>query len=307
MKKLNGSPETLRLAVAQPQIDPLAPEEDRVGQAVSLADEAASLDAELLVFPEGYPGPLRKEATYDAEASIADSARRNELAICWSRIEAGDDGGWYKVAYVTGSDGRRLMRYERAHPATGDVHPVLSGTHLKPGDDFGTAEVNGICVGVLICSELWLPEVARVLTLRGAEVLLAPAGGSFHRVAPNWQLIARARAIENQSFVALTQQLFGDEQGAALIAGPEAVLAASASPGVIAADLDLARSRWLRSADDSMAEPKQFSSLPGLLRGRRPNLYGEISAPRDGLYNYADPPPVGDELPSQKPDSGDRR
>ena len=40
------------------------------------------------------------------------------------------------------------------------------------------------------------------------------------------------------------------------------------------------------SADDSMREPEQFDSLPGLLRARQPELYGELSRRVDGLYDY---------------------
>ena len=87
-------------------------------------------------------------------------------------------------------------------------------------------------------------------------------------------------------FVALTQQLFDDEFGSALIAGPEGVLTEGTDPGLLITDLDLERARWLRSQDDSMVEPKQFSSLPGLLRARRPELYGELGADRDGLYDF---------------------
>jgi hypothetical protein len=45
-----------------------------------------------------------------------------------------------------------------------------------------------------------------------------------------------------------------------------------------------------------MEEPKQFDSLPGLLRMRRPEMYGELTAPREGLYDYLNPPPVPDGL-----------
>lgn len=55
---------------------------------------------------------------------------------------------------------------------------------------------------------------------------------------------------------------------------------------MLAAHLDLQRLRSLRASDDSMAEPRQFRSLPGLLRARRPNLYGELAATADGLYDY---------------------
>lgn len=48
----------------------------------------------------------------------------------------------------------------------------------------------------------------------------------------------------------------------------------------------MAQARWLRSQDDSMQEPKPFSSLPGLLRARRPELYRELGAQRDGLYDF---------------------
>ena len=119
---------------------------------------------------------------------------------------------------------------------------------------------------MLICSELWLPEVSRSLVVSGAELLLAPAGGGFGKVAPNWQLIARARAIENEAYVVLTQHLFGGEEGAALIAGPEDVVSESKKAGVLLGDLDLARLRWLRET--------------------RPQLYGALSAPADGLYDY---------------------
>jgi predicted amidohydrolase len=157
---------------------------------------------------------------------------------------------------------------------------------MAPGPRLGVVEVGGIGVGVAICSELWIPEVARALALAGAEVILAPAGGGFRRVAENWRLIARARAIENELHVALTQALFGDEEGSALIAGPERVLASMSESGLLVADCDLERARWLRSHDDSMREPKDFDSLPGLIRARRPELYGGLAAPEEGLYDY---------------------
>jgi hypothetical protein len=125
-----------------------------------------------------------------------------------------------------------------------------------------------------------------VLAVRGAEILLAPAGGGFGKVSDNWQVVARARAIENEAYVVLTQHLFGGEKGAALIAGPEDVVAQSDRPGVLCGDLDLARLRWLRATDDSMANPKPFTALPGLLRARRPALYAELAEEREGLYDY---------------------
>jgi len=299
--------EDFRLAVVQPLVDPDVPEEARVGEAAGYIASAAEAGADLVLFPEGYPGPLRITSVYDAAPAIAEAAREAGVAACWSRVERCADDTWRKVAYVTGSDGEQLLRYERAHPATGDVHPTLSGTHLTPGDGFGLVTAGGVRIGVLICSELWVPEIARTLALEGAEVILAPAGGGFHRVAPNWQLVTRARAVENQCYVAMTQHLFGDETGAALVAGPEKIEESLGQPGMMVADLDLTRVRWLRNTDDSMDEPKQFDSLPGLLRMRRPELYGAITAAREGLYDYRNPPAVDEVLLLPGAFRGDRR
>lgn len=279
-------PDRLRLAVAQPRLDPDAPEEGKVAVAIEMLDEAAARGASLLLFPEGFPGPLRDSAEFDAGPRMAEAAARHGCAVCWSRVERDQRGSWRLVAYVHDRFGREALRYERAHPATGDVHSVLSGVSLAPGAELAAAEVDGVRVGIIVCSELWLPEVARVLAVRGAELLLAPAGGGFRRVARNWRLIAQARALENECHLALTQHLIGDERGAALIAGPEGVLAEREDEGVTVAELDLTRARWLRESDDSMQEPKPFSSLPGLLRARRPELYAELAEPVGDLYDY---------------------
>ena len=280
------APDGLRLALAQPAIDATAPEQSRIEDAVALISEAGDRSADLVLFPESFPGPITAGLDYDAGPPIAAACREAGVAACWGRVEPIDGGRFVTVVLLTGADGRPAGRYVRSHPATGDVHPILSGAPMAPGDAPGLFELDGLKLGVVVCSELWNPELCRILALRGAEVLLAPAGGGFHRVAENWQLMARARAVENEMYVGLTQQLFRGETGSALVAGPEEVLVSEAGPGLLVADLDLLRVRWLRGRDDSMEEPKPFSSLPGLLRARRPELYGELGAESDDLYDF---------------------
>ena len=79
-----------------------------------------------------------------------------------------------------------------------------------------------------------------MLALRGAELLLAPAGGAFGPLARNWQALARARAIENQCSVAVSQGLFGEEPGLAMVTGPKTTWPCWA-PRVVVAQLDLHR------------------------------------------------------------------
>jgi hypothetical protein len=118
-------------------------------------------------------------------------------------------------------------------------------------------------------------------------IILSPAGGGFTSLTRNWQIINQARAIENLCYIGLTNNLWGDEQGAAMITGPEHPLAFAGRRELVTAAVDLERVRWLRANDDSMAEPKTFDSIPGLLRARRPELYGELVAAQADAYDYA--------------------
>lgn len=277
-----------RLAVAQPRLIGEPHAERNVARAVDLVARAAAVDARLVLFPEGAPGPYRPGSSYDATPEMARAAVGHGIAVCWSRIERCADGRHRLVVYVHDARGRQVVRYERAHPAT--LPTAETGTWVAPGDGLCLFHLDGVAMGIVVCSELWVPEPARVLAVRGAEVLLSPAGGRFTSLTENWQLIARVRAIENLCHVALTENLHGDEVGAALIAGPEHVLAASGTEDLVVATLDLARARWLRDRDDSLEEPKPFASIPGLVRARRPELYGDLAAPAPDTFDYAADP-----------------
>jgi len=288
-------PTSIRVGVIQPHLERGALDAASTMELVEpLIRQAGRAGVQLVVLPEGCPGPMRIGDDLDLEGAVAQVARDARCGVCWSRVELERPGRAVLAVHLTGADGRRAGRYARTHPATGDVHATLSGTGIFPGREWLRAEVAGVPVGVLVCSELWLPEPARVLALLGAQVLLAPAGGGFHEVRDTWRLMARARAVENQCFVALTQSRFGDERGSALIAGPEGILAESETDGLIHAELDLRRMEWLRRHDDSMQVPKPFRALPGLLRARRPELYGPLTEPQPDAFDYEHPVEVSD-------------
>ena len=282
---------TLRLAVAQPRtvVEPDA--EVNVARAVALTARAAAQGADLILFPEGYPGPVltKPKDIYQSGPAMESAATEHGIAICWSRMERCADGNYRLVVYVVDRSGRQVMRYERAHPAT--LPPDETRVWVAPGESLAFLELDGVGIGIVVCSELWIPEPTRVLALGGAEVILSPAGGGFTSLTDNWQTIVRTRAIENLCYVAMTNNIWRDEVGAAMIAGPEYVLVSSGTEELLLATLDLDRVEWLRSRDDSMVEPKAFSSIPGLLRARRPDLYEDLVKPGSGLYDFHTPSP----------------
>jgi len=274
----------LRLAVCQPLAAPTERRCDNVPRAIELIARGAAAGAELVVFPEHSPGPFLPGEDFDATSAMIEAAKTHQVAVLWSRMEHCPDDRWRLVVYAHGPDGAQLIRYERTHPAT--VPACDTGAPVAPGEQLGLFNYAGVRFGIAVCSELWIPETTRCLALAGAEVILSPAGGHFTSLTANWQVIARARAIENLCHVVLTNNLYGVESGAALIAGPEHVLAAGGHEEIFVATCDLARARWLRDTDDSLAEPKPFDSIPGLLRARRPALYQALVTPRPDDFDY---------------------
>lgn len=278
------SRDSYTLAVAQPRTAPPERRAENVGRAVELIAEAAGRGADLVLFPEHCPGPFFPGEDFDAAPEMSAAAAEHGIAVCWSRMEKGTDGLWRLTVYVVDRAGEQVLRYERSHPATVPVSDT--GAHVAPGPELASFELDGIPMGIAVCSELWIPEPARVLALRGAQILLSPAGGGFTSLAPNWEMIARVRAIENQCYLALTHNLYDVESGSAMITGPEHPLVKAGRAELAVATVDLARLRWLRENDDQLGAVKSFDSIPGLLRARRPELYGELSEPRDDLFDY---------------------
>jgi hypothetical protein len=117
----------------------------------------------------------------------------------------------------------------------------------------------------------------------------APIGGALYELMPTWRILVQARAIENLVYVVVSQNLWGKEEGLAVIAGPEGVLTEGSGPGVVVAELDLDRLSWLREREQQMVIPKPYRAIPGILKERRPSLYAELvdsKAPARDFYYF---------------------
>jgi len=271
----------------QPKIIVEPDPEKNVEKALFLVEKASKENIDLILFPEGYPGPILRKPRhfFDAYKVLRESAKKNSISICWSRMEYCSDGHYRLVVYVLDSNGNEVLRYPRTHPATLPISETE--VWVAPGE-LGPPifKIKGVLFSVIVCSELWTPEYVRLAGLGGAEVILSPAGGGFTSLKENWEIIARARAIENLCYVALTNNIWKNEKGSAMIIGPEKIEKKSGTKEMISSILDLERVSYLRSKDDSIKEPKAFSSIPGLLRARRPELYKELSKSQLNAFDY---------------------
>jgi predicted amidohydrolase len=271
---------TLRIATVLPEAYRGAEEKKNMDVARDYIIQAAQAGARIVCFPEGFPGPYFDNSTWSSLEVIAEAAQKNNIHVMYGTVEPTQDGydAYYVVQKIVAPDGKLIDTYRRMQPTPEAVNRVLTGEKtIAPGDRLVHFDVDGVKVGILICSEIFCPELVRMHALEGVEVLFAPTGALLYELRDTWRNVIWTRAIENLFYIATCQQLFGMEDGLGIIASPEKIMVERKQPGLVVADCDIDRIRWLRSQDESLALPKPYRVVPGLLRYRRPELYGRLT------------------------------
>jgi predicted amidohydrolase len=115
-------------------------------------------------------------------------------------------------------------------------------------------------LGLTVCYDLRFPELYRILALRGARLLTVPSAFTAPTGRAHWEVLVRARAIENQAFVLAPNQVgqappHYDSYGHSMIVDPWGEVLAEAAGGeaFVTADLDLSRQNRIRSELPSLA------------------------------------------------------
>src|SRR5690349_842429 len=254
----------MRVAVCQ-----LNSREDRahnLSVARSLLERAAAAGAELAVLPEyvdflGRAADAPKPEPVDGEFAAFFSAAARELGL-WvhagSFHETGpDDGRTFNTTLVFRPDGSLTATYRKIHlydvELAGRVSYQESRT-VAPGDQTVVTEIGGVPTGLSICYDLRFPELYRRLAVAGARILVVPAAFMMHTGRDHWEILLRARAIENQCFVLAAAQI-GDHDpgrtcyGRSMVVDPWGTVVAQAADvvGVTVADLDLDRLAMIRA------------------------------------------------------------
>jgi len=134
--------------------------------------------------------------------------------------------------------------------------------HEAPGDQLVvSAADDGTLLGLSVCYDLRFPELYRILTLRGARILVVPSAFTWATTFQHWEVLLRARAIEDQCFVVAANQHSEHAPGMrsgghSMVVDPWGVVLARAgadSDAVALADLDLAGQDAVRATFPSLA------------------------------------------------------
>jgi len=240
--------------------------------ALGLLEQAAAARADLAVLPEyldylgtdagalgaaePIPGPF--------VASLADCARRLGLSVLAGSVHArGPDGRCRNASLLIDPTGHVAARYDKLHlfdiglagqPSYRESETVCGG------DQVVVAEIDGILAGLSICYDLRFPELYRLHALAGAQLLLVPAAFTQHTGRDHWELLLRARAVENQCFVVAAGQVGESLPGKAchghsMIIDPWGRILACRpeGTGIAVADLDFDAQRRIREELPALA------------------------------------------------------
>jgi deaminated glutathione amidase len=251
----------VNLTAAVVQMTSTADVERNLATAERLVAEAAARGARFVGLPEnfaflrseGAPVPEPQPLDGPWTRRMAELARRLEITLLLGSLPEKVDGDVriHNTSVLLGPDGARLAVYRKIHLFDIDL-PGLE--HLKesravaPGTEVVVAPTAFGPLGLSICYDLRFPELYRRLVRAGARVLAVPSAFTDRTGKDHWEVLLRARAVENLAYVVAPAQVGRHgpgraSHGHAMIVDPWGVVLAQVpdGEGIALAELDFDR------------------------------------------------------------------
>ena len=255
-----------RVVAAVVQMTSTADVERNLSTAERLVAEAAARGAGFVALPENFaflrstgdPPPEAQTLEGPWVRRMAAAARTHGVTLLLGSLpeRSAEPGKIHNTSVLLGPDGAVLAVYRKIHLFDIDL-PGLE--HLKEsrevaaGQDLVVAQAPFGALGMTICYDVRFPEQYRALTRRGARVLAVPSAFTERTGKDHWEVLLRARAIENLAYVVAPAQVGvhgrgRSSHGHALIVDPWGAVLAQVpdGEGIALAELDFERQDRLR-------------------------------------------------------------
>ena len=235
--------------------------------------------ADLVVLPEMFNCPYQTDQfpSYAEGAdesptlkAVSRAARDSEVYLVAGSIPERDQDHIYNTSFIYNPTGELIGRHRKLHlfdiAVPGQIQFKESDT-LTPGDQVTVVDTDFGKLGVAICYDIRFPELARLMTLQGAQLLVFPGAFNLTTGPAHWEILSRTRALDNQVYLATCSPARDDEApyvayGHSLLADPwgEVVVQAGIGEEILYASIKASRVDEVRQ------------ELP-LLKNRRRDLY----------------------------------
>jgi predicted amidohydrolase len=268
-----------RIRVACVQLTSGTDKGENLERAEQLVARAAATGADLVVLPEKWNGigdaetlrGLAEPLDGESVTAMAEWSKRHGITLVGGSITEAREGRekLSNTSVVLDPDGAVVAVYRKIHLFDVEVggHVYRESEAEEPGAEPVVAESEGWPIGLSVCYDVRFPELYRILALEGAELVTVPAHFTLYTGKDHWHVLLRARAIENQLYVAAAAQVGvtgvgRPSYGRSVIVDPWGIVLAQApdEETVISAEIDRARLLDVRA------------KLPSL-KNRQPEAY----------------------------------
>ena len=266
----------MKLGLVQMQV--CADKEENLNRAKAAVARLAEQGAEFVVLPEMFCCPYENSA-FSAYAecygdavttALSETARENRVYLVGGSSPERDGDRLYNTSFVYDRAGNLIARHRKAHLFDINIpngQVFCESDTFTAGDEVTVFDTEFGKIGLCICFDMRFPELCRKMVLLGAQLIVCPAAFNRTTGPAHWELMHRARAVDNQVFVAAAAPAADEDAsyvsyGHSLAVNPwgEVLVQADENPCEILAELDFTKNEEIRA------------SLP-LLSGMRPNLY----------------------------------
>ena len=265
-------PEGRRVLAAAVQMSSTPDKDENKRTAEGLIRSAAASGARLVALPELWSCHGLEKAYRDASEPspgpttgfLGGLARELDVYLLGGSIleSVGGSEKMYNTSTLFDPSGEMTAVYRKVHlfDVKAPDREYLESASMAPGAEAVTADAGDARLGLSVCYDVRFPEIYRSLVLDGAEVLTVPAAFTLQTGKDHWELLLRARAVENQAYVVAPAQ-WGQKAdgrwtyGRSMIVDPWGTVLATCPDrdGYALAELDLDYVRRFRTEFPSLA------------------------------------------------------
>ena len=269
------APRNVRVATSHIRLPPPHTIESNLKRMTDMIDAAGNEKADIICLSEGL-AERGVDASLERRAHpvpglvterLGASAKKNNLWVVTAVVER-DGDAIYNTAVLIDRNGQIAGKYRKVHLPTSEAEDGMT-----PGSDYQVFDTDFGKIGLLICWDNWFVEPARIMRLKGAEMVFFPIAGDADT---HWDIMSRARAVDNGLYL-ISSNTTG---GASRIVNPAGEIIAEAAGDfkLAVSDIDLNRewrTKWL-SIGPGAGEGKSL-----FIKERRPDTYsGVLASPK---------------------------
>jgi len=254
--------------------------EENIIKAEKMINQSVEEGAQLVVLPEMFNCPYDNSffPLYAEEypegktiTRLSRIAKEKRIYLVGGSIPERDkNGNIYNTSFIFDKEGKLLGKHRKVHLFDIDIKDkirFMESEVLGYGNEPTVVNTEYGPIGVAICYDIRFPELIRLMVLKGAKIIIIPAAFNMTTGPAHWEILFKARALDNQAFILGTAPARNEEStyvsyGNSIVTNPwgEIVSKLDEKEGILIQDLDLKQIDIIRE------------ELP-LLKHRREDIY----------------------------------